>query len=67
MNIEFKLLPPMMPNFISYEMPPSKRQDGIKFDNKISVADLTEQQAIEYGELMKQSFIKHWQSKVINK
>lgn len=49
-----ELKPPMMPNFISTE------RDGIKFP----VADLTQTEAEDYGELMKQEFIRHWKKKV---
>jgi hypothetical protein len=61
MKLEFKLLPPLMPNFISYEIPVGKRQDGFNLDaNKIPITELTQSQAEEYGELMKQTFIEHW-------
>lgn len=52
-----------MPNFISIKMPVGKRQDGMK-STGIDVAELTKEQAEEYAELMKESFIKHWQNKV---
>jgi hypothetical protein len=54
MKYELELMPPMMPNFISF------KEDEVKSGHAISVSDLTEEQAIEYGELMKQSFISHW-------
>ena len=64
MNIKFKLLPPLMPNFISYEVPAGKRQDGFKPDsNKIFVGDLSEDDAKEYAEILKQEFIHHWKRK----
>jgi hypothetical protein len=53
MEKTFKLNPPYMPNFISYEVPAT-----------ISVADLSEREAHEYAELMKKKFIEHWESKV---
>ncbi len=68
MNKSFKLLPPMMPNFISYEIPARTRQEGFKADaNKISISDLSKEEAEQYAELMKQTFLIHWHSKVENK
>lgn len=68
MEKKFKLLPPMMPNFLPYETSPRPRQEGFKpNENRIPVSDLSESEAIEYGELMKQTFIKHWKQKVTNR
>lgn len=64
MEKSFKLLPPLMPNFLPYQTAPRPRQEGFKpNENRIAVSELSEQEAIEYGELMKQSFIEHWRSK----
>lgn len=61
MERKVKILPPSMPNFIRMEMKPGKKQDGFHSEmGAIPVADLSEQEAIEYGELMKQTFIEHW-------
>ncbi len=49
----------MMPNFISVETPPRPRQEGFSDGYKIRVSELSNEETIEYGELMKQSFIKH--------
>lgn len=54
----------MMPNFIFQEMPVRQRQEGFNADaGKIPITDLTEIEAEEFGELMKQTFIKHWRNK----
>lgn len=64
MEKKFKMLPPMMPNFISYEVPARPRQEGFNPDaNKIPITDLSEEEAEAYGELMKQTFIEHWNKK----
>jgi len=63
MTKSFKLLPPSMPNFISYEVPPRPRSDGISFDNKIPVSDLSQQEAKAYSELMAEEFMKHWRKR----
>lgn len=65
MEKKFELLPPTMPNFISYKTSPRPRQEGINFDaNKIAIEDLSKEEAEEYGELMKQTFIQHWELKM---
>lgn len=62
MEKKIRLLPPVMPNFISVEIPEWSQVEGIK-DFKISIADLTDKEAEEYGELMKQQFIAHHHNK----
>ena len=59
MERKVKLLPPMMPNFISIETPPRPRQEGFQEGHKIRVCELTYQEAEQYGELMRQTFIEH--------
>ena len=50
MEKKVKVLPHMMPNFIKIEI-----------DNSwISVQNLTQDEAEQFGELMKQAFINHW-------
>ena len=50
MEKKIKVLPPMMPNFIK-----------LKIDNSwISVQNLNQDEAEQFGELMKQTFINHW-------
>ena len=65
MEKKFELSPPGMPNFISVDIGTTvRRQDD--FDprrNIIPVASLTEEEAVEYGELIKQTFIRHWKNK----
>jgi hypothetical protein len=66
MEKKFKLLPPTgsMPNFIFFEVQPGKRQEGFQPNkNSIPVTDLDEQEAEEYAELMKQTFLDHWRRK----
>lgn len=59
MELKVKLLAPMMPNFIRIEQPPRPRQEGLQEGYKIRVCELTDAEAVEYGELMKQTFIEH--------
>lgn len=57
MKAEVELLPPSMPNFIRLA------KCNVKLKDVINVSDLSEDEANEYAELMKQEFIKHWKSK----
>ena len=60
-----KLKPPQMPNFFSYELPPRPRQEGINIGNAtIPITEFSREEAEEFGELMKQTFIKHWENKI---
>lgn len=64
MNKSFKLLPPLMPNFIAYEVPARSREEGFKPEsNRLAVGDLSKEEAEQYGELMKRTFIEHWEKK----
>lgn len=61
MNKTLKILPPSMPNFYSYEQPPGIRQDGFNTTRNYPISNLTKEEAIEFGEMMKQTFISHWE------
>lgn len=63
MEIKQTLLPPMMPNFVGIKMAPTTRQEGFQESPKIPITDFTEEEAIEFGELMKKTFIEHWKNK----
>lgn len=52
-----------MPNFLNVEMPPRPRQEGFQPGHTIPVGDLTEAEANEYAEEMKQAFLDHWRIK----
>ena len=56
MEKKFKLMPPLMPNYIRIECDKSM----------IDVADLSESEAEQYGEFIKQTFISHWKKKTKN-
>lgn len=64
-----KLLPPHMPNFIRFNVPLSERANDQFREAKdcIPVESLSKKEAEEYGELMKQEFIKHWNKKQTHK
>jgi len=67
MEKKVKLLPPTMPNFIRYESLEKSRQRGNNQISGISVSELSKEEAILYGEFMKQEFIKHWEKKILLK
>lgn len=53
-----------MPNFVQLEMPPGRREEGLQMDKgKMPITDLTREEVEEFGELMKQTFIKHWEGR----
>lgn len=60
MNKLFKVIPPRMPNFIRFEKEKQLRQEGFKVDEAFDIAQFTETEAIEFAELMKTEFLKHW-------
>lgn len=63
MEKKLEVLPPMMPNFVRFKKEAGLRQDGFKVDEGFPITNFTKEEAEEYGELMKQTFINHWQSK----
>ncbi len=63
MKIEFEVLPPLMPNFVRFKQEPGLRQDGFKANDGFPVENFTRNEAESYAELMKQTFIKHWENK----
>jgi len=64
MEKKFELNPPTMSNFITYNSAPVRRQDGFRNAPSIHVYELSEKEANEYAELMKQTFLKHWENRV---
>lgn len=63
MEKRFEVLPPTMPNFVRFKHKAALKQDGFKVDNGFPIEDFTEAEALEYAELMKQEFIKHYNKK----
>jgi hypothetical protein len=63
MKTLFKVLPPTMPNFARFEKEAGLRQDGFKVDEGFPIRKFTKEEAKEYAELMKSTFIKHWEEK----
>ena len=63
MNKLFKVLPPTMPNFVRFEKEANLKQDGFKVDEGFDIKNFTEKEAIEFAELMKQTFLAHWKQR----
>ena len=60
MEKKIKLLPPTagMPNFL-----PTEYGESGKGPQRIPIEMLTLDEAIEYGDLIKESFVNHWKKK----
>lgn len=63
MEKKFEVLPPTMPNFVRFKNEVGLKQDGFKVNDGFPIQKFTAEEAIEYGELMKQTFIQHWKNK----
>jgi hypothetical protein len=63
MEKKFEVLPPLMPNFVRFKKEAELKQHGFKVDEGFPIKNFTKEEAEEYGELMKQTFIKHWSEK----
>lgn len=63
MKKKFEVLPPSMPNFVRFKKEVGLKQDGFKVDEGFPIKNFTKEEAEEYAELMKQTFIKHWEEK----
>jgi len=67
MRLGFEVKKPTMPNFILMEVPAGQRQDGFNPEaGKISITELDKKQAVEYAQLMFDTFVEHWREKKAN-
>jgi hypothetical protein len=53
MEIKLKVLPPMMPNYVRLSDDTSA----------VAIEKFTQEEAEQFGELMKQTFINHWKKR----
>lgn len=60
MEKKFEVLPPTMPNFVRFKKEAGLRQDGFKVGEGFDIADFTEQEAEEFADLMRKTFIEHY-------
>jgi len=63
MEKKFEVLPPMMPNFARFKRHDAFRKDSSKSDDVFPISQFTKQEAEEYAELMKKTFMQHWEAK----
>ncbi len=63
MEKRFKVLPPRMPNYVRFEKEAQLRQDGFKVDEGFDIANFTEDEAIEYADLMYKTFLEHYKNR----
>jgi len=63
----FKIIPPKMPNFVSFEKEAQLKQDGFKVDEGFDIANFTENEALEFAELMKREFLEHYKNRKAQK
>ena len=66
MEKKFKVLPPTMPNFVRFETPAGKKQDGFKTGQVYDIANFTEEEAISFADLMREEFLNHWKRRKMN-
>jgi hypothetical protein len=67
MEKRFKILPPKMPNFVRIKKEAQLRQDGFKVNEGFDIANFTENEALEFAELMKREFLEHYQRRKAQK
>lgn len=66
MEKKFEVLPPTMPNFVRFKKEAGLRQDGYKVDEGFDIANFTKEEAQEFAELMRVTFLVHWEQRKIN-
>lgn len=49
-----------MPNYVRFEQPAGLRQDGFRPELGYDIADFTQQEAEEFADLMRQTFMDHY-------
>ena len=67
MERKIKLIGQIMPDVIYLEAPAKPREEGFTPNAGIAVEELTEAEALQYAEDMKNDFIAHWNEKKCKK
>ena len=67
MKKPLKVIPPEMPNFVRLEQDVIV-QSGIEhvFTEGIDIINFTEKEALEFADLMKNTFLAHYRDRLIN-
>jgi len=64
MTKKFEVLPPIMPNFVRFKKNTERKQDGPMVHMEgIPIKNFTREEAEQYAELMKETFMKPWEAK----
>ncbi len=63
MKKHFEVLPPTMPNFVRFKQEAGLRQGGFKVNDGFDIADFTQQEAEEFADLMRQTFMEHYSNR----
>ncbi len=67
MTKKIELMPPNIADWIYYKIGPIVKQEGFNFDsNRIPIGELTSEEAMEYAQVVKETFLKHWKEKTKN-
>lgn len=59
----FKIVPPSMPDFVWFEKELIPRQEGFKVDKGFDIKNFSEEEAKEFAELMRTTFLEHWEKR----
>jgi hypothetical protein len=60
LEIKVELIMVSMPNFLRVKQRAGRKQDGFKEGITIPVEDLSIEEAAEYADEMRESFMDHW-------
>lgn len=65
MQKQFEVIPPTMPNYVRFKKPPQSRSEGFKPESEtgFDIADFTKEEAIEFAELMRTTFLIHYENR----
>jgi hypothetical protein len=64
MNCLFEVIPPSMPNFVRFKQEVALKQYGYSIDEGFDIAKFTIDEAVEYAEFMRKTFIDHYHARV---
>ncbi len=61
MTKKIELMPPSIEEWIYYKTGPRPIQEGVSFNsNRIYIGELTSEEAMEYAQILRETFLKHW-------
>jgi hypothetical protein len=60
MEIKLVIEPPILPEYVCTRQITGLRQDGFRGNNHLPIESLTLEQAIEYSEMLKDTFMRNY-------